>query len=76
MYTHKDPAQLLANLAGQRIHRAESIEIYALDRRLIGAIVGRLGRRMAFTLTVAEHELFLSLGTETLSGAVVRHSLV
>jgi uncharacterized protein YaeQ len=75
VYTHKDPAQLLANLAGQRIHRAESIEIYALDRRLIGAIVSRLDRRMAFALSIAEREIFVSIGTDTLSGAVVRHRL-
>jgi uncharacterized protein YaeQ len=75
VYTHKDPAQLLATLAGERIHRAEAIEIYAFDRRLIAALVARLDRRMAFTLTVADRELFLSLGAETLSGAVVRHRL-
>src|SRR5207253_7227672 len=29
VYTHKDPAQILDRLAGERIHRAETIELYA-----------------------------------------------
>ena len=71
VYTHKDPAQFIARLAGERIHRAQAIEIYAFDRRLIGAVVARLDRRMGFALSVAERELTLSLGTETLAGSVV-----
>ena len=69
VYTHRDPTQFLAALAGERIHRKEALEIYALDRRLIGA---RLDRRRGFALSVAEGELNVSLGTETLTGTVVR----
>ena len=75
VYTHKDPAQILDRLAGERIHRAETIELYAIDRRLIAAVVARLDRRMGFALSVANRELYLSMGTETLSGAVDRHRL-
>ena len=72
---HKDPTQLVERLAGERIHRAESIELYTIDRSLIAAVVARLDRRMAFALSVADRELYLSLGTETLSGPVVRYPL-
>ena len=72
VYTHKDPAQFLAALAGERVHRREALEIYAIDRRLIGALVARLDRRMGFALSVAERELNISIGTETLTGMVVR----
>lgn len=75
VYMHKDPAQFLGRLAGERIHRAEAIELYAIDRRLIAAVVARLDRRMGFALSVADCELYLSLGTETLNGRVVRHLL-
>jgi uncharacterized protein YaeQ len=73
VYTHKDPGRLIANLAGERIHRASALEIYALAPSLVDGLAGRLDRRMAFTMSVADREVFLSLGTETLSGAVVRH---
>lgn len=70
VYTHKDPERLMQNLAGERIHRADALEVYAIDRALIAALVARLDRRMAFALGVSERELFVSIGTETLTGAV------
>jgi uncharacterized protein YaeQ len=75
VYTHKDPASLLRQLAGGRIHRREDIEIIALDRTLIAAMVERLERRMAFTLMLSEGHCYVTLGDETLEGAVTRLSL-
>ena len=53
-------------------HRADALELYAIDASLIAALAARLDRRMAFTMTVGDRELFLSLGSETLSGKVSR----
>jgi uncharacterized protein YaeQ len=75
VYTHKDPAQLLARYEGARIHRPDAIEVYAFDPSFIGAIASRLERRMSFALSVAERELFLTLATETLSGRIARHQV-
>jgi uncharacterized protein YaeQ len=75
VYTHKDVMQLLNRLSGERIHRREAIEIYAIDRRLVDAFASRLERRMAFSLSIAERELYLSTASETLSGAVTPHRL-
>jgi uncharacterized protein YaeQ len=72
VYTHIDPAQFLKQLAGRRIHRAEALELYALDRALVGALVERLERRMAFSVSITDRELYLSIGADTLTGAVVR----
>ena len=75
VYTHKDPTQLLRQLAGERIHQADALELYAFDRSLIAALVARLERRVAFSVTIAERELFIAIGTETLTGAVNRLAL-
>ncbi len=72
VYTHKDPAQLLNQLAGEKIHRADALELYAIDRALVAALVARLERRVAFSMSVAERELYVSLATENLTGNVVR----
>jgi uncharacterized protein YaeQ len=72
VYTHKDPAQFLKQLAGHRIHRAEALELYAIDRALVSALVERLERRVAFSVSVTDRELYLSIGSDTLTGAVVR----
>jgi hypothetical protein len=42
---------------------------------LIAALASRLDRRMAFALSVSERELFVSIGTETLSGRVSRRPI-
>lgn len=76
VYTHRDPLHLLRQIAGERIHRAEEIELYAIDRDLLGELKSRLERRMSFQLSFTESHLYLTLGGESLDGAVVRHSLV
>ncbi len=75
VYTHKDAARLVAQLAGERIHRAEELEVYAVDRELLAQLVARLDRRMAFDLSVAEGHLYLTSGGETLSGTVEKLSI-
>jgi uncharacterized protein YaeQ len=72
VYTHKDADQLVARLAGEKIHRVEALELYAVDREWLGALAERLTRRMAFTLTVSEQHVYLSLGEETLSAVIRR----
>jgi len=61
VYTHKSPETLLRQLAGERIHRAEGIELYAFDRDLIAGLAARLERRMAFDLSVTDAHLFVSV---------------
>jgi len=72
VYTHKDPRQLLNRLAGEKIHRADKLELYAIDRALVSALVARLDRRVAFSVSVADRELYVAIGTENLQGRVVR----
>jgi uncharacterized protein YaeQ len=75
VYTHKDAAQLAARLSAERIHRSEALELYAVDREWLGNLTARLARRMEFALTVADRHVYLSLGAETFTCAVVRMAL-
>ena len=72
VYMHRDPAQFLARLEGERIHRADALELWAVDRSLLAALSERLDRRMSFSLSISDRELFLSLGTDTFTGKVAR----
>jgi uncharacterized protein YaeQ len=72
VYTHKDPGQWLKQLAGEKIHRSEALELYAIDRGLVSDLVARLDRRVAFSLSVADRELYLSIGADNLTGKVAR----
>ena len=72
IYTHKDADQLVSRLAREKIHRVEALELYAVDREWLAVLAARLTRRMAFTLTVSEQHVYLSLGEETLSTVIRR----
>jgi uncharacterized protein YaeQ len=72
VYTHKDADVLAARLAGEKIHRVEALELYAVDREWLATLTERLTRRMAFTLTVSEQHVYLSIGEDTLSAVIRR----
>ena len=75
VYTHKEPRLIIKQLAGERIHRVEQLELYAIDRDLIAGVVEKLERRMKLDLSVTDRHLFITVDGETLSGAVERISL-
>jgi len=75
VYTHRDPAQLWRQWEGEKIHRAEQIELYALDRELIDAIAEKLDRRMKLELSVTDGTIFVNVAGSTLSGTVQRLSV-
>jgi uncharacterized protein YaeQ len=75
VYTHKDPAQLLRQLAGERIHRAAALEIYGIDRALLAALVARLERRMVFNLAVTDRNLYVTFSDTTVAGIVTPYTL-
>jgi uncharacterized protein YaeQ len=72
VYTHKNPEQFLKQLAGEKIHRPGELELYAMDRALVAALAARLERRVAFSVSITDRELYISIGTDTLTGAVTR----
>lgn len=72
VYVHKDPRQFLRGLAGEKIHRADELELYAIDRTLIDLLVARLERRVTFSVSITDRELFVAIGADNLHGAVVR----
>ncbi len=70
VYIEKAPVIYLRQLEGERIHKAESIDIRSIDRDLIAGLVAQLDRRMTFALSVTDGHLFVSLGSQSLDGAV------
>jgi len=72
VYAHKDPTQMLRLWANERIHRIEALELYRIDRALIDAMVDALDRRMTFSLSVSDGDLYIALGDRTIEGRVTR----
>jgi uncharacterized protein YaeQ len=72
VYTHRDPAQVARQLAGERIHRAAALELYGIDRALIDALVARLERRNVWSMSVTDRHLYVGVGGDTFEGDVTR----
>ena len=72
VYTHKDPTQWVAKLEGAKIHRADKLEVFALDREWLAQWVARLQRRMQFSLARSEGEVYLTTGDVTSQTVLTR----
>jgi uncharacterized protein YaeQ len=72
VYTHRDVERYWASLSGERIYRAESLELYGIAGALLSTLVARLERRTAFDLSVAEGVMYLTLDGVVVEGAVAR----
>ena len=75
VYTHRDARQLLAQLSGEKIHRAADIPIHAFDRGTITAIAEAIDRRTSLSLSVSHAELYVSIADRTYTLPVVEHRL-
>jgi uncharacterized protein YaeQ len=75
VYTHRDARQLLAQLSGEKIHRAAEIPIRAFDRGLIEEIAALIDRRTSFALSVSGGELHLSFADRTIAMPMIEHRI-
>jgi len=74
VYTHKDAAKLAERWRGERIHRADELELYAVDAALVAALAAALQRRMTFALSVTTGYLYITLGERVIEGNVQRYA--
>lgn len=75
VYTHRDPAKLLAQWAGKRIHRSEDIALYSFDPGFLDGAVAALERRNTVTLSVTERQLYLDINGASLTSAIHEHRI-
>lgn len=75
VYSHREPRHLLQPLAGERIHRADRLELYAIDRGLIDGLVARLDRRNEWELSVTDRHVYVVVNGTTIEGRIERLTL-
>ena len=75
IYTHRGPANLLAQRAGKNIHRAEAIPLYTFGRGFIDDAVKAIERRNTMSLSVTERQLYLDINGKSFSAAIEEHRL-
>lgn len=72
LYTHKEPRLLLRGYEGARIHKSEQIEIFAVGPELLAFLGQHLDRRVSWTLSITDGEIFLDVGSDTLQTRLER----
>jgi len=75
VYTHRDAAPLLAQLAGQKVHRAAEVPVYAFERPFMEEASAALGRRASLSLSVTGHHVYLDVDGRSFSSAIEEHRL-
>ena len=75
VYAHRDPAQWLAQIAGEKIHRAAELPVYQFERGFMQAASAALERRSALSISLTEGQLYLDIDGKSYGSVVIRHAL-
>jgi uncharacterized protein YaeQ len=75
VFTQHDPRLLMKEAESRPIHKAEQIEIYALEPAFLEDLASLTDRNARWTLLHNDGVLFVTSGDKTISGAVARHTL-
>ncbi len=75
VYTLRQPANPLRQLAGHTIHRSAEIPFYTIDPALIAALTGALDRRMKISVSISGGQIYLTVAGKSVDGAVVEQRL-
>jgi uncharacterized protein YaeQ len=75
VYTHREVRQVLAQLQGERIHRAGEIPIISFERGFIEDLASRLERRTALSLTVTGRHLYVEVAGHSMSSPIFERNL-
>lgn len=76
VFTQHDPRLLLKEAATRPIHKAAQIEVYALPPDLLDQLATLTDRNARWSVLRNDGALFVTVGDQTLSGAVTKHALV
>lgn len=75
VYTHRDPAPLLAQLAGEKIHRAAEVPVYSFDRAFMDQASAALERRASLALSVSGRHVYLDVNGRSFDSAIAEQRL-
>jgi uncharacterized protein YaeQ len=76
VFTHHDPALLLAAVRGEKVHRLEAIEVYALEQSFLDDVASCIGERGAeLELTIADEQLYAGVAGRSFSTPLARSTL-
>ncbi|HEV3028388.1 MAG TPA: YaeQ family protein [Planctomycetota bacterium] len=75
VFTQHDPRLIVKEAGTREIHRAEQIEVYALNSGFLEKLGALTDRNSRWTLLRNDGVLYVTVGAQTLSGEVMKHAL-
>lgn len=75
VYTHRDPAKVLATLREQRVHHAETITVTHFSDELPARMAAALQRRNTLSLSVAGGQVYVELNSQLLEAEIIVETL-
>lgn len=75
VFTHHDPDLLKRAARAKPIHKAEAIEIFAVDGAFLDALDAATDRNAKWTLVHTEGTLYVTSGDTSATAVVARHAL-
>jgi len=75
VYTHRDVEQLLNQLSGRKVHRAEEIPVYAFDPRFVSDVAARMERRTSLSITRSDGELFIDVAGQSFRAPITEYGI-
>ncbi|HXU64108.1 MAG TPA: YaeQ family protein [Polyangia bacterium] len=75
VFTQHDPRLLAKEAATRAIHKADQIEVYALPADFLQELGELTDRNARWSLLRNDSTLFVTVGDQTVSGALTKHAL-
>lgn len=75
IYTYRDPELIRDEIAREKIHRQELIEVYALPPKFLTSLETTLERDNAWALLYDDGELSITVNGKTVHGEMTQHRL-
>ena len=75
VYAHRDPAPWLAQLAGEKIHRAAEIPVQSFDRAFMAQASAAVSRRAKLALSVTGRHVYLDIDGRHFESAIAETRL-
>lgn len=75
VYTHRDVPQVLAELNGKNIYRADRIPVYSFGRGFVESVASAVKRRTRITLSITERHLYMDIDGRAFSTVVEAHRI-
>jgi uncharacterized protein YaeQ len=75
VFTYDAPSRLRQALAGERIHRAERVELVGVPTPLLDDLGSATGRHASWELVHTGGQVYVTVGGRTFEGALVREPL-